>query len=179
MAEINKRKRSQGAVSGNVAYQLNQAQPKPERRRREEARPQTERRREAQRRPRPAVREQQGISLFGVVGFAVVGLVMALVLVSYVQLNSIYAETSSMEDTLSELKTEENILQMEYNTLFDTETLTAAAEKAGLVTPAEGQKVYLELEGTDNVVVYAPQADESFLEQLSGGVQAIWRSFGS
>lgn len=179
MAEEKKRKTPQAAVTGNVAYQLNQAQPKPERKQRETPQPQPQRSREAQRRARPAVREAQRVSLFGVIGFAVVGLAMALVLVSYVQLNSIYAETSAMEDTLSELKTEAGILEVEYNTIFDTATLTAAAEEAGLVTPTESQKVYLELEGTDNAVVYAPQTDESFLDQLGSGVQAIWLSFGS
>lgn len=181
MAETNRRRNPQAAISGNVAYKLNQAEPLPERRQREQPRlyPQPERASEPQRRARPVMREQQRVSLFGTVGFVVVGLVMALVLVSYVQLNSIYAETTAMQDTLSELKTEAGILEVEYNKVFDTDTLTAAAEAAGLVTPTESQKVYLELEGTDNAVVYAPQAEESLLDQLESGVQAIWGSFGS
>lgn len=180
MAESKKRVNPQVTVSGNVAYQLNQAQVAPERKRQVQPKPpKTEPKREPQRRPRVAVREKQAVSLFGVTGFLVVGVVMALVLTSYVQLNDIYAQTHSMESRLSALETEYGILEVEYNNLFDTVTLTEAAQEAGLVTPSASQKVYLELEGTDNAVVYAPQEEPGFFQQLGDGIQAIWRSLFS
>lgn len=178
MADRKKWNNLQSTISGNVAYQLNQAQPAPERKQRErvaeQPKPAPERRRDP--RPRSDTRPKPVLSFFGVTGFLVVGVVMALVLTSYVQLNDIYAQTSSMEKRLVALETEHGILEVQYNNLFDTVTLSKAAEEAGLVTPAAAQKVYLELEGTDNAVVYAPQETPSVFQQLGEGVQAIWRS---
>lgn len=180
MAESRKRRNLQATISGNVAYQLNQAQVAPERKRQVQPKPpQTQPKRQEQSAPRPVQRERQAVSLFGVTGFLVVGLVMALVLFSYVQLNDIYAATRSMESQLSALETEYDILEVEYNNLFDTLTLTEAAREAGLTTPSASQKVYLELEGADNAIVYAPQEQPGFLQRLGDGIQAIWRSLFS
>ncbi|MCD7919723.1 MAG: hypothetical protein LUG45_06540 [Clostridiales bacterium] len=163
---------------GNAAYDLTNTVVAPQRKerqepqRREEPKRQPERRTEAQ----PRVRPQQGISLFAVSGFAAIALMAVLVLTSYVQLNSVYAATSTMEDYLADLVEEEASLKSEYNDLFDTATLQEAAEEAGLVQPSSSQKVYLEMAEPDNAIVYEQKEDPGLIEQVAEDLQSFWRS---
>lgn len=163
---------------GNVAYELHSTQVVPERIPRPEQEPEVA----PQRRPRrrtaaqPKVRPQEGISLFAVTGFAAVALLAVLTLTSYVQLNSVYAATRSMEQRLSSLETEAEILEMRYNDLFDLVTLNEAAQEAGLTTPGSTQRVYLEMEESDNAIVYTPKEQPGMVEQVVSDLQSFWYS---
>ncbi len=163
---------------GNVAYDLSNTVVAPRREERQAPQRQPEPKRQSSRRTaaQPQVRPQQGISLFAVSGFAAVALMAVLVLTSYIQLNSVYAATSTMEDYLAELVEEEASLTSEYNDLFDTATLQEAADEAGLVEPSSTQKVYLELAEPDNAVVYEQKEDPTLVEQVTEDLQGFWRS---
>ncbi len=163
---------------GNAAYDLSSTVIAPQRKERQAPRPQQEPKRQPSRKAvaQPQVRPQQGISLFAVTGFAAVALMAVLVLTSYIQLNSVYAATNTMEDYLAELVDEEASLTSEYNDLFDTATLQEAAAEAGLVEPSSSQKVYLELAEPDNAVVYEQKEDPTLVESVAEDLQSFWRS---
>ncbi len=163
---------------GNAAYDLSNTVVVPQRKERQAPQPAPEPRRQSGRRAaaQPQVRPQQGISLFAVTGFAAVALMAVLVLTSYVQLNSVYAATSTMEDYLSDLVDEEASLRSEYNDLFDTATLQEVAEEAGLVEPSYSQKVYLELAEPDNAVIYEQTEEPGLVEQVVEDLESFWRS---
>lgn len=164
---------------GNVAYDLRNTQVAPQRKRQQEQQEQQPRRKRQQGQrpaPQPQPREQQSISLFAVTGFAVVILLAVLVLTSYIQLNGVYSATHSLENQLTALETEADILEAEYNDLFDTVTLSKAAEEAGLVAPNSTQKIYLEMTEADSAVVYTPTEQPGLLEQIGNDLQSFWRS---
>ncbi|MCD8143144.1 MAG: hypothetical protein LUD83_07725 [Clostridiales bacterium] len=163
---------------GNAAYDLTNTVVAPRRKERQAPRTQPEPKRQSGRKAaaQPQVRPQQGISLFAVTGFTAIALMAVLVLTSYIQLNSVYAATNTMEDYLTELVEEEASLTSEYNDLFDTATLQEVAEEAGLVEPTSSQKVYLELTEPDNAIVYEQKEDPTLVESVAEDLQSFWRS---
>jgi cell division protein FtsL len=168
------------ATYGNVAYderfRSNTAweleEPEQEQQRREEQRlsdTRLRRAKESENKRTVAIREQQRVSIFAIVGFFVAAVLAVSVLSSYVQLNSIYASTVAAQTTLSELKTNYAKLEAEDEEIFDSETLQKAADEAGLVKPSASQQVYLEMSEPDNTVVYQQQEEV-------GGIQGCWNA---
>lgn len=164
-----------GMSFGNAAYDLRRTQVAPKRRPQEQPVPQPRREQRGKPAAQPQPRVQQSVSLFAVIGFTVVVLLAVLVLVSNIQLNSVYSATHLLENQLTELETQADILEAEYNNLFDTVTLSEAAEEAGLVVPGSAQKVYLEMTGGDSAIVYAPVEQPGLAEQIGSDLQSFWQ----
>lgn len=164
----------QTAISGNVAYDVNPRgnvayEPEQEERPEQQRISDTGLQRAKQTRRQPVeLRKQQPVSLTAVAGFVLVAMLAVGVLTSYIQLNSVYAETVAAQTTLTELETDYSKLAAEEE-VFDAETLRQAAEKAGLTEPSASQKVYIEFSSPDNTVVYEQQ------EQATG-LRGCWQT---
>lgn len=125
------------------------------------------------------LRPQGKISVTAVAGFAMAAMLAVGVLTSHIQLTSIYADTVSAQRQLSALEEESAKLETEYEAVFDTATLKAAAERADLQEPVEGQKVYMELSDPDNAVVYHTEGDETGLRGCIHAVKSFFTGIGA
>ena len=121
------------------------------------------------------LRPKEAVTPFAVVGFAIAAVMAVLVLVSNVQLNSIYADTVSLQNQLTELRTEGDRLKAEYEEVFNTETLQKAVKKAGNLKPSDNsQIVYVELSDPDNVVVYNQKEESTGIEAFLESVRSLF-----
>ena len=126
------------------------------------------------------VRERQHVSPFTVLGtMAVVGMAV-LVLMGYIQLTVLSADTVALKNELATLETENLRLTTEYEKMFDLATVKEAAEAAGMVKPGSRQICYIDLSEGDSAVVYR-QEDPSVLTRvltsLHHGVYAVVEYF--
>ena len=126
------------------------------------------------------VRPRQRVSVLTAVGFfAVVGLAL-MVLMSYIQLMELSAETVQLKQQLVALEAENVSLTAEYEQMFDRATVKEAAEAAGMTKPSASQVYYIDLSNGDNAVVY--QKEETtvlsrLLTSLNHGVYAVVEYF--
>ena len=120
------------------------------------------------------------MSPFTVLGtMAVVGMAV-LVLMGYIQLTVLSADTVALKNELATLETENLRLTTEYERMFDLATVKEAAEAAGMVKPSSSQICYIDLSEGDSAVVYQ-QEDPSVLTRvltsLHHGVYAVVEYF--
>lgn len=107
-----------------------------------------------QERPQVRVREKQHISVAMVLGIgAVVGMAV-LLLMSYIQLTVLAADTVELQSQLETLESENVRLTAQYEQMFDLATVKEAAEDAGMVKPSASQIGYIDLSEGDSAVVY-------------------------
>lgn len=189
MASAVKRYRSEYPVNGSLAYDLDWEVKEHQLRHAGEA-PRTApevqtQRRTAQKakihtRTRVQVREKEQVSLVTVAGFAlVIGLAM-MVLMSYIQLTVLSADTVALKNELSDLRTQNVSLTTQYERMFDLATVKEAAEAAGMSKPSNSQICYVDLSGGDSAVVYQqeePNVLAKVLTSLSHSVYAVVEYF--
>lgn len=109
------------------------------------------------------VREQQAVAPFAICGFLVVVAMAVVLLMGYIQLNGIYAETVELQGDLTRLQSEAADLEAQYEATFDRETLERAVAADGTLTsPNTEQSVYVDLSEPDNAVVYENEGDGLF-----------------
>ena len=129
---------------------------------------------------RVRVRERQQVSVASVVGFAAVIGMMLVMLMSYIQLTVLAADTVALKSQLETLQSEHAALSAEYEQMFDLATVREAAEAAGMAKPTAGQICYLDLSEGDSAVVYQKE-DPSILTRaltsLNHGVYAVVEYF--
>lgn len=143
-------------VSGSAAYQLDYdgsaarvRQPRPEHR------PQVQPRRPVAPRPRVQVRPAGSVSLLAVVGFAVVAVCAALLLVANARLMVINDETVSLRTELKALQAEEATLLAQRDRAYDLDAIEAQLTASGaMVKPQPSQVTYLNADQPDSVVKY-------------------------
>lgn len=99
------------------------------------------------------VREAGQVSPFAVVGFLLVGVVAALLLLSHTQYTMVADEVVSLRSELSALQTENATLSAEYERVFDLERIQAAVGET-MVRPTANQIEYIDLSEPDSVVLY-------------------------
>ena len=130
--------------------------------------------------PKVQVRERQQGSLFSVLGFSAVIGMAVLVLMSYIQLTALAADTVALKNQLATLETEHVSLTAQYEQMFDLATVREAAEAAGMTKPSASQICYLDVSDGDTVVVYQkeePSVLSSVLTSLNHGVYAVVEYF--
>jgi len=122
------------------------------------------------------VREKQHVSLFTLFGFAAVLGMAVLVLMSYIQLTVLSADTVALKSQLSALETEHVRLTAQYEQMFDLAAVQEAAEAAGMVKPGSSQISYIDLSEGDSAVVYRredPSALNRVLTSLHYGAASV------
>ncbi len=110
---------------------------------------------------------------------AIMGLAL-LVLMSYVQLTMLSAETVELRSRLTELETENVSLTAQYQRMFDMASVKEAAEAAGMTKPSSTQMSRLDLSAGDSAVAYRQKEPGLFsriLSSLHGGVYAVVEYF--
>ena len=150
-----------GAVSGSLAYdldgelrerELRHAGEAPRQRQAAVEQPQVRTRTRTE--SVAQTRERQHLSLFAVAGFAAVAALAVLVLMSYIQLTALSAETVALKNRLKTLEAENVTLTAQYERMFDQNAVKEAAQAAGMSKPGSSQIYYIDLSDGDNAVVY-------------------------
>lgn len=138
---------------GSVAYQPHYdgsaarvPQPKP--------RPQVRPRRNIVPRPRVQVRQAGAFSPFAVVGFSVVALCAALLLIANAQLMVIKDETVSLRSQLQTLQSEQTVLLAQRELSHDWDAIeTQLTANGAMVKLQPGQLTYLSVSEPDSMVL--------------------------
>lgn len=120
-------------------------------------------------RPKVSVRPAERLSVSAVLGFAAAGMLLALVLMSYVRLTALSDSVVSLQKELSALQTEHVTLTAAYERTFDLETLESAAAAAGMSKPSPSQIFYLDMAVPDSASVYTVE-NESVLGKIFSSV---------
>ena len=175
-----------GSTFGNVAYSLDYygdvaaapapryAPPQPPTEPREVPKraPQVKPRVHERSRVRVRVREQQAVAPFAILGFLAAAAIAVVLLMGYIQLNSVYAETVQLRSQLTELENAGVNLEARYEETFDIQTLEQAVAADGTLSyPTSEQSVYIDLSEPDNAVVY----DNT---EGTGGITGFFQAVG-
>lgn len=126
------------------------------------------------------VRERQHVSTFSLVGFTVVIGMAVLLLMSYVQLTVLSADTVELQNQLADLETENVRLTARYEQMFDMAAVKEAAAAAGMGKPSGSQVGYIDLSEGDSAEVYQkedPSLLSRLLTSLNHGVYAVVEYF--
>ena len=142
----------------------------------EQVRPKVHRREQA------LVRERQQVPVLTVLGVtAVIGLAVMLLL-SYVQLTTLAADTVTLRSELSALQAENVTLTAQHEQMFDMATVKEVAAAAGMGKPTSSQIAYLDLASEDSATVFQTESDSPsilsrLLSSLHHGVYAVVEYF--
>ena len=173
------RYRGKQAVNGSLAYDLDYAARERDLRRAGRA-PKAREKARVYEAPRVLLRARQYVSPLAVLSVsAIMGLAL-LLLMNYVQLTRLSAETVKLQSQLAELETENTELTARYQQMFDMASVKEAAEAAGMSKPSSTQMSRLDLSEGDSAVAYQQKEPGLFsriLSSLHGGVYAVVEYF--
>lgn len=115
-----------------------------------------------------------------VLGAAAAAVLAVLLLLSYIRLTVLSAETVELRDELKTLEKENVVLTTQYEQIYDLASVKAAAESAGMTKPGASQVYYVDGSGGDAAVVYR-QEEAGFLDKvrssLHHGIYAVVEYF--
>ena len=105
---------------------------------------------------------------------------LVMLLLSYVQLTTLAADTVALKSELTVLQAENVSLTAQHEQMFDLATVKEVAEAAGMSKPSSSQIYYIDLSEGDSAVVY--QQEESnllsrLLTSLNHGIYAVVEYF--
>ena len=86
-----------------------------------------------------------------VIGSGVLAVLAVMVVICQAQINAISSDIVAMKQDIHELEVEQIALQTQYEQAFDLASVKEAAEAAGMHQPSEGQIIYIDLPGEDQV----------------------------
>ena len=126
------------------------------------------------------VRERQALPVLSVLGVTAVAVAAVMLLLSYVQLTTLAADTVALKSELTVLQAENVSLTAQHEQMFDLATVKEVAEAAGMSKPSSSQIYYIDLSEGDSAVVY--QQEESnllsrLLTSLNHGIYAVVEYF--
>ena len=181
MASAARDMRSSGkqAVNGSLAYDLDYAVRERALRHAGEA-PKAREKAKVYEAPRVLLRARQVVSPLAVLSVAAIMGLALLVLMSYVQLTMLSADTVKLQSQLEELESENAALTAQYQRMFDMASVKEAAEAAGMTKPSSTQMSRLDLSAGDSAVAYRQKEPGLFsriLSSLHGGVYAVVEYF--
>ena len=178
MADMRK-KQPNTPVYGNLAYDLDALVREHNL---EHAGEINEEQRRAQQQPRakraPQPKAKVSPMLVGAVAVLVV-MVVGL-LIGYVQLTETSDAVMTIKNDLSEAQDEHVALVTKYEQTFDMTTVKERAEAAGMSKPSSGQIEYIDISGSDAVVIYQGRADGVFSQvftTVKNGIGAVVEYF--
>jgi len=131
-------------------------------------------------RTRVRPRSNQIVSPGAVLGFTVAAMFLVLSLVAQIKLTEISNETVKLQTALSELKTQESKLKIEYEEAFNlTEIESFALEELGMQKPYGDQVRYINATSPDNAVILQPEipAEDSLLDRLETFLMSLGEYF--
>ncbi len=173
------RYRGKQAVNGSLAYDLDYAVRERALRHAGEA-PKAREKAKVYEAPRVLLRARQVVSPLAVLSVAAIMGLALLVLMSYVQLTMLSADTVKLQSQLEELESENAALTAQYQRMFDMASVKEAAEAAGMSKPSSTQMSRLDLSAGDSAVAYRQKEPGLFsriLSSLHGGVYAVVEYF--
>ena len=173
------RYRGKQAVNGSLAYDLDYAVRERALRHAGEA-PKAREKAKVYEAPRVLLRARQVVSPLAVLSVAAIMGLSLLVLMSYVQLTMLSADTVKLQSQLEELESENAALTAQYQRMFDMASVKEAAEAAGMSKPSSTQMSQLDLSAGDSAVAYRQKEPGLFsriLSSLHGGVYAVVEYF--
>ena len=126
------------------------------------------------------VRERQAIPVLSVLGVTAVAVAAVMLLLSYVQLTTLAADTVALKSELTVLQAENVSLTAQHEPMFHLATVKEVAEAAGMSKPSSSQIYYIDLSEGDSAVVY--QQEETnllsrLLTSLNHGIYAVVEYF--
>ena len=113
-------------------------------------------------------------------GIALLGVMVMVLMLGYVQLTKVSTSVSQIKRELTELQDEHVSLLTTYERTFDLATIKEVAENAGMSKPSSGQIEYIDLSGADSTVVYRADvggALHSVFSAVGSGVRELWEYF--
>lgn len=173
------RYRGRQTVNGSLAYDLDYAVRERELRHAGEA-PKAREKAKVYEAPHVLVRARQYVSPLALLSVAAIMALALLVLMNYVQLTLLSAQTVELQNQLEELETENVTLTAQYQRMFDMASVKEAAEAAGMSKPSGTQMSRLDLSAGDSAVAYRqkePGLVRRILSSLHGGVCAVVEYF--
>ena len=173
------RYRGKQAVNGSLAYDLDYAVRERALRHAGEA-PKAREKAKVYEAPRVLLRARQVVSPLAVLSVAAIMGLALLVLMSYVQLTMLSADTVKLQSQLEELESENAALTAQYQRMVDMASVKEAAEAAGMSKPSSTQMSQLDLSAGDSAVAYRQKEPGLFsriLSSLHGGVYAVVEYF--
>ena len=170
----NERRTRRYDTYGSLAYQseYQRGTAAPARRAQEpvrQPRPRVQPRTQTAARPQVEVRAQGAVAPFAIIGFVAVALCALLLVMTSARLAMTNDEIVDLNSTLSELQSEEKVLQAKYELAFDLNAIEGQMVSDGsMVKAANGQTVYLDLSEGDNVVYH-----EAAEQGISGLIRQV------
>lgn len=126
------------------------------------------------------VRERQPVPVLTVVEVMAVIAAAVLLLLSYVQLTTLAADTVTLKSQLTTLQAENVSLTAQHEQMFDMATVKEVASAAGMSKPSRSQITYLDLASEDSATVYQteePSVLSRLLTSLHHGIYAVVEYF--
>lgn len=114
-----------------------------------------------------AVRPAQHVSLTAVAGCLLAAGLTVVLLLCYVQMNTISRSVVSMKNEIDQLKVEQVTLMTLYERAFDLSTVKEAAEAAGMTQPSDSQVIYIRLPGENQATAHS----------AGGGLEQFFAAF--
>jgi hypothetical protein len=112
------------------------------------------------------------VAPFAVIGFLLVGVFAALLLLSYAQYTVVADQVVSLRDELSTLQTENATLSAEYEKVFGLERIQEAVGET-MVRPSASQIEYIDLSEPDSVQVYGKSDGTSGILGALNGIGEV------
>lgn len=132
------------------------------------------------RRPRTHARPRPRPSALLVCGVLLLGAMVMVLMLGYVQLTKVSTSVSQIKNELNTLNDEHVSLLTAYERTFDLATIKRVAEEAGMSKPSPGQIEYIDLSGADSTVIYRADAGgvlHGIYSLAQSGVKSIWEYF--
>ena len=123
-------------------------------------------------RTRVKVREAGQVSPFAVVGFLLVGVFAALLLMSYTQYTVVADEVVSLRNELGTLQTDNATLTARYEQAFDLEQIQSVVGDT-MARPSANQIKYIDLSEPDSVELYAGNGGAAGVMGVLAGIGEV------
>ncbi len=177
------------ATYGSLAYDLNRAfqpeieipeapLPRTEREKRQKVRIDVQRNKKAAERSKTNAKYKASVAPFSVIGFVAAALMLVMVVMGYVQLTKISAESSSLQKKITELKNTEAKLKIKYESTFDlTKVEEYATGRLGMVPATSSQMYYVKSTAPDKAEIISDSKREGVIKNVSAFLSRVVEYF--